>query len=173
MRKYSVWTVLAMLGLAGLVVLVLLTACGTQEVDLSFETIERADSPGTGEYYEDKDPKLVIVNSVAELDMLGNTISPDAQSALRNLDFEQYCAIAVFQGWRPHIPTPQSGVEVQRIVKQGKTITVYALFFEPVEGYELLAMVISPYHIVQIRREEGLQEEYQFVLHVESVDYVE
>jgi hypothetical protein len=81
--------------------LALLMSCHPQETDLSFETIERADSPGGGECYEDKKPRLVIIANATELDTLENTVSLDVQSQLRALNFDQYFAIAVFQGWRP------------------------------------------------------------------------
>ncbi len=149
LRKRSHRVTLAALRWAGLVALMLLISCQPQEVSLSFEIIERSDSAGTGEYYEDKDPRLVIIVKVAELDTLGNTVSSGAQAQLQALDFDRYFAVGVFQGWRPNLPSP-SGVEVQSISQRGRTITIYARFYEPVEGTVQRDMVTSPYQLIKM-----------------------
>lgn len=136
--------------------LAILTACQPSETNLPFETIERADSAGTGEYHKDKEPDLAIIAKAADISVLGNMVSSDAQARLRDLDFDRYFAIAVFQGWRPSLPTPRSGVEVQRITKEGSRITIYAQFYEPVEGYEQKTVVTSPYHLVKMRKGEDM-----------------
>ena len=159
MKERSVWI--------ALVVLVLLISCWPQEVDLPFETIERADLSGTGEYYEDKDPRLIIIANVAELDTLGNTVSSDAQLQLQDLDFDRYFAVGVFQGWRPSLPSP-SGVEVQSISQQGRTITIYARFYEPVEGTVQKDVEISPYQLIKIWKEVDMQGEIEFILNVDG-----
>lgn len=157
--------------LAGLVTVSVATMLGgcqkEKEVDLPFETTERADLAGTGEYYKGKEPKLVVVAEAAEIDVLGNTVSLNAQAQLRNLDFDRYFAIAVFQGWRPDLPTPQSGVEVQRIGRKKSTITLYARFYEPIEGYERKLVVISPYHLVKLQKED-MRGEFRFILDVDG-----
>jgi hypothetical protein len=170
-----IFALLGLVVLAALAVAVAITLSGCQgkkEVELPFETIERADSPGGGEYYEDKDPRLVIIAKAAELDTLGNTVSSDAQTQLRNLDFDRCFAIAVFQGWRPTLPTPRSGIEVQRLSKEGSTITIYAHVYEPVEGYEQKTIVTSPYHLVKTRKGEDMQGEFEFVLNVDGTNVV-
>ena len=152
--------------------LALLAACQPQEYDLSFETIERRDSSGTGEYYEDKGPRLVVIAKASEADALGNTVSLDAQAQLRNLDFDRYFVIAVFQGWRPEIPTPQSGAEVYRISRNGNTVTIYTHLYEPVEGHARLPVSNSPYHLVKVRREEDMRGELEFVLSIDGLGVV-
>jgi len=171
-----IFTLLGLLVLAMPVtvsVAMILSGCqGRDEGDLPFETIERADSAGTGEYYEGEKPKLVIIAEAAEINTLGNTVSPDAQAQLRNLDFDHHFVVAVFQGWRPTLPTPQSGVEVQGISRKEGRITIYAQFYKPVEGYEQKDVVTSPYHLVTMRKGEDMQGEFEFVLNVDGADVV-
>lgn len=169
----KIWNLVAAL-LALVVGAMILGGCrGEKEVDLSFETIERSDSAGTGEYYEEEDPQLVVVTKTEEVDdRLGNTVSFDAQTQLESLDYDLWFAIAVFQGWRPHIPTPQSGVKIPRISREENTITVYAQFYEPVQGYEMHPEVNSPYHLVKIQKGENMRGEFGFVLNVDGKELV-
>ena len=161
-RKNSVQSLCMML------LLLYLAACQPQEIALPFETIERADFPHGGEDYEDKEPRLIIITDATELDALGGTVSLDAQAQLQDLDFDRYFVIAVFQGWRPEWPTPQSGVEVQRISRRESTITIHAQFHEPVEGYVRKPVEISPYHLVKVPKGEDMQGEFEFVLNVDG-----
>jgi len=165
----GVASVLLLAGLVTVSVATMLGGCQKEkEVDLPFETIERADLAGTGEYYEGEEPKLFVITEAAEIDALGNTISFDAQAQLRNLDFDRYFAVAVFQGGQPDLPPPPSGIEVQGISKQGITITTYIHIYEPAEEVELRAVVASPYHLVKIRKGEDMQGEFQFILDVDG-----
>jgi hypothetical protein len=148
------------------------TVSGCQEqrvIGVPFETIEGENAAGTGEYYEAKEPKLLIITEAADIDLIGNTVSRNAQAQLRNLDFDQYFAIAVFQGWEPYWPDPSS-IEVQRISKRGITITIH-IHIDALSRsgeVELRAMVASPYHLVQIRKGEDMQGEFQFILDVDG-----
>lgn len=158
--------------LAGLVVIpmtIMLSGCQEEkEVDLSFETIERSERGEGKELYSIPEPKLVVVAAPGEISALADNVSPDALVHLQNLDFDQYFAIAVFQGWRSELPTPQSGVEVQRIGRKESTITLYAQFYEPIEGYERKPIVISPYHLVKVQRGKEVQGEVEFILNVDG-----
>lgn len=153
--------------LISLVMMMGVTACQPHETELAFETIENADFSGTGEYYEDKAPRLVVISKVAELDTLGNTVSSEAQAQLQVLNFDQYFAVGVFQGWRPSLPSP-SGVEIQRISQQGRTITISARFYEPAEGTVQRDMVTSPYQLIKIWKGEDIQGELEFILNVDG-----
>jgi hypothetical protein len=176
-RKIEILSILAMLawawGLAGCggpeaVSAVPPPTATLQEVKLPFRTLERADLSGTGKYYENQKPKFVIIDGVEGIEALGNTISIEAQAQLHNLDFDSELAIVVFQGLRGVIPTPQSGVEVQRISRKGNTITLHTRFYEPVEGYEVHLMMASPYHLVAIRKEGDMHGEFSFDLCVDG-----
>jgi hypothetical protein len=145
-----------------------------QEVDLSFETIERKIGPGNAHYfYQDKEPKAIIIAGASDIDALGNTVSLNAQRQLRALDLNQYLAIAVFQGWRPVLPTPRSGIEVTRITREGDTVTIYALSYGPVEEHVRKEVEISAYHVVKVEKGEGLEGNISLVLNVEEVNVAE
>ena len=140
---------------------------GKKEVVLPFETIERADTPGTGEEYEGEEPKLAIIAEAGKINALEDTVSSDALAQLRDMDFDQYFAVAVFQGWQPQLPPPPSGVEIQRISKKRSTITIYAHFHEPA-GEVWRPVEISPYHLVRVQRGKEMQGEIKFVLNVDG-----
>jgi len=151
-----------------LVILVALagtTGCKDREpaIEILFETIENADLAGTGGYYEEEKPKLVIITKTEQIDdKLGDTVSSKSQAQLRDMDFDRHFVIGVFQGRRPYLYTV-SGVEIQRIEKEGNTITLFAHFYKPVED-QARGMVTSPYHLLSIQKGENLQGEFKFIL---------
>ena len=145
-----------------------------QEADLSFETIERKDGPeSVRDFYQDRKPKAVVVAGASDIDALGNTVSINAQTQLRGLDFDQHFAIVVFQGWRPELPTPRFGIEVTRITREGDTVTIYALSYGPVEDHVRNPVEISAYHVVKVEIGEGLQGDIKLVMSVEEVNVAE
>jgi hypothetical protein len=136
----------------------------TPGVELVFETIERADIPGTGGEYQGKDPKMSIIARAEEIDALGDTISLSAQDELRKLDFNQYFAIAVFQGLKG---TNMYGVDIQRVTKNGNAITIFTHFTERNPELAAAAINTSPYHIVKVQK-DGLQGKFDFFLNVDG-----
>jgi hypothetical protein len=166
-------TAMARAGLMIVLVVAVLGGC-KREADLSFETIERANQPGNVNYfYQDREPKAVVIAEASDIDALGNTVSLNAQTQLQALDLNRYLAIAVFQGWRPELPSPRSGIEVTRITREGSTVTIYALSYGPVEDYARMDVEISAYHLVKIQQGEGLQGDIKLVLNVEEVNVAE
>jgi hypothetical protein len=148
-----------------LVALAGVTGCKDREpaIEIPFETIENADLAGTGGYYEEEKPKLVIITETEQIDdKLGDTVSSKSQVQLRDMDFDRYFVIGVFQGRRPYLYTV-SGVEIQRIEKGGNAITIFVHFYEPVED-QARGMVTSPYHLLRIQKGESLQGEFKFIL---------
>jgi PrcB C-terminal len=136
----------------------------TPEVELAFETIERADIPGTGGEYQGRDPKMSIITRIEEIDALGDTISLSAQDELRKLDFNQYFVIAIFQGLKG---TNMYGVDIQQVTKSGNTITIFAHFTERNPELAAAAVNTSPYHVVKVQK-DGLQGEFDFFLNVDG-----
>lgn len=125
-----------------LFILMLLSACGSQEVELPFETIEQSDySPK----YEDKKPDLMIIASTDEVNQLNGWISPEALEQLREMDYERFFAAVVFLGWQP---TGHEGIRVERIARQGNAVSIYALVGRPSGEDE----VSSPYHLVKVQK---------------------
>ena len=132
----------------------------SQGVELAFETIERSDVPGI----QGEDPKMVIIARGEEIDTLGDTISFSAQDELRNLDFNEYFVIAVFQGLKG---TNMYGVDIQRVTKSGNTLTIFAHFTERNPELGAADVNTSPYHLVKVQK-NGLQGEFDFFLNVDG-----
>jgi hypothetical protein len=132
-----------------------------KETELSFETIERTERFGG---YNEKDPRLVIVAEAREISTLGNAISANAQAQVRNLDFSQYLAIAVFQGLKG---SGGYGAEIQRVTRGGDTIIIYAHFAERDPKFEAPAIMTSPYHLVKVQK-MGLRGKIKFILNVDG-----
>ena len=156
----SIALALLLLAAAGAI----LPGCRPQIKELAFETIERAELPGTGGEYQGEDPKMVIITRQEEIDTLGDSISFSAQDELRNLDFNEYFGIAVFQGLKG---TNMYGVDIQRVTKSGNTITIFAHFTERNPELAAAAVNTSPYHIVKVQK-DGLQGEFDFFLNVDG-----
>lgn len=131
-----------------------------QGVELPFETVERADLPGTGGEYQGITPSLLIITRSEDVSSLGDTISLSAQDELHKLEFDQYFAIAVFQGKKG---SNMYGVDIQRVIRDENRITVYTHFTERDPQREAGPVVTSPYHIVKVSR-EGLQGNFDFFL---------
>jgi hypothetical protein len=149
------WLILMVAWLAGLV------ACRPREIPLSFETIEKGEfPPETPQHYESKVPKLVIISGAADIVELSHSVSPKAEAVLRELNFSQYFAVAVFQGLKPWA---NYSVEIRQIIYQDNTVTIYAHFSEPKPGTQLPAVETSPYHLVEVLK-EGLSANKEFIL---------
>lgn len=158
-RRLS-WQILAC-SLICLVLLVSLTACGPQETNLPFETIEKTDfSVG----YNEKDPRLVIIAEAGEVGALENMVTATAQAQVRNLDFDQYLTIAVFQGRKG---TNGYDAEIQRVARRENSITVYAHFTERNPKLTAADILTSPYHLVKVQK-GGIQGEVLFILSVDG-----
>ena len=154
--------------------LAVLGACRAEvgETELLFETIERQDIPDGGRYYQDAKPRLVVITEAAEIDALDDTVSLSAQAQLAELDYNQDFAIAVFQGLRPSQPTPQSGVEVQRVTLEAGVVTLHVRLYGPVAGYESRPIETSAYEIIKLHKSSILQGELWFVLSVGDAEVI-
>lgn len=119
----------------------------TTEIIIPFETIEKSDAAGTGEYYQGSEPTLFAIMNEGDVDLLGNTISIDAQERLHSLDFNQKMALVVFQSENN---IDWLGVEIQRVTHKNNLITIEAVIIERNPNYQALDMELSPYHIVAI-----------------------
>jgi hypothetical protein len=153
-----------LLALAGLVVgLAGMAACGPRETELAFETIEQGDWAGYGDLESDsiRETRLVLVTSREEAAQLEDRISPEALDQLVRLDFERYFAIALFRGRRA-----SSGYDtiIERVARQGDEVVVYAQFWEPSPYYAVKDEATSPYHLIKVRRDDGVIQETELVL---------
>jgi hypothetical protein len=139
----------------------ILPACRPQEQDLPFETIEQTYSSGTGRYYENREPAMMIVSAPQEAEQVFNFITPDAAERLNRINYDSYFAIAVFQGMKP---SGGYGVNITRISSRNHRITVEVNFQEPAPGFERTQIITSPYHLVQVEKPAELEGRQTFVL---------
>ncbi len=146
-----------------LIVVMLLNACVRQQVELSFETIEKEVGTKLGvERYEEEEPKLVIVATSNEIPSLSPNISPEARPELSNTNFDAYFVVAVFQGWKA---VYDYEVRIERIAYLDETVKVFAEFIEPTEGQMLHPAESSPYHVVRVEKPQELaSKEIRFIL---------
>lgn len=140
----------------------ILGACRPNEIELPFETIEQYNYYGG---YDNEEPSLVVVSQPKEIMLLENLAKQTALDELRTLDFSKSFAIAVFQGWRP---TTGYGVEIERITRQGDTVTIYAQFQEPKPDEEKGAAETSPSHLVRVKKIDDWGQDILFNLVVDE-----
>ncbi len=138
------------------------------EIELPFEAIERAEIPGTGYEYQGREPALVAIAKKEDIDLLGNTVSIDAQLSLEAIQFDDYFAVVVFQGLKG---TTMYGVEIQRILRKGNVMMIFTHFTERDPSIGAGAMITSPYHIVKIPR-QGLSGNIEFVLYADGQEII-
>lgn len=151
--QYALWLTIA-------VILVGMTACGPREVELSFETIEQNDTYSPEEGYGGAEPHIVLVTTRQEIDRLKDLISQVALNQLTELNFEQYFVIAVFRGRQG-----SSGYDtiIKRVVKQDNKIVVHVELWEPGPHYVVIDIETSPYHLIKVRRDDGVSQEAELV----------
>ena len=147
--RYCLWLIIV-------VILIGMTACGPRETELPFETIERSDYGD----YSIREPRVVLVTSRQEIDQLEGLVSQESLDQLAELDFQQYFAIAVFRGAQA---TSGYDVIVERVARQGDKMVIYAQFWEPSPHWEILNEVTSPYHLIRVRRDDGVSQETELV----------
>ncbi len=148
--QYTLWLTIVVI-LAGM------TACGPKETELPFETIERSDYGD----YPIREPRLILITAPQEIDQVEGLITQEALDRLAELDFGQYFAIAVFRGRRA-----SSGYDViiERLVRKNDTIIVYTQFWEPSPYWEVLDTETSPYHLIEVRRDDDVSQKIELVL---------
>ena len=99
-----------------------------QEVTLPFETIEQNEWPPTGKNYESIEPGMIIISRVDEINSLDGMVTDDSIKQLEALNYDQYFALTVFQGYKH---STGYDIQVKYIGRIGKTVNVYAQLVEP------------------------------------------
>ena len=153
--RYSLWLTIV-------VILVGMIACGPRETELPFETIERSDYGD----YSIREPRVVLVTNRQEIDQLKGLISQASLDQLAELDFQQYFAIAVFRGTQA---TSGYDTIIGRIARRGDKIVVYVQFWEPSPYYGVRNEATSPYHLIRVRRNDGVSQETELVFQSQIV----
>jgi hypothetical protein len=136
----------------------------TEETTLSFETIEQdvyAVGPGTLTTYEPREPGMVVISRVGEMDNLDGLVSEEGMRQLQALDYSQYFALAAFQGQKGSIGYD---IQVNRIGRLGDTVNVYAQLNEPSPDIAVGAMNTSPYHVVKVQKSGSWNQNITFNL---------
>ncbi len=143
------------------------SACKPQpeETNLSFETIEQKERADTGQFHEAREPKLMVVSRLEEVDSLNGLVTEEAKGKLQMLDYSQYFVLLVLQGWKP---TTGYKVDVDRIIRLGNTVNIYAQFQEPKPGVKKASAITSPYHLMRVRKMGGWGQDITFNLLVDE-----
>lgn len=144
------------------VILTGMTSCGPKETELTFETIERSDLGS----YSIREPHLILITTLQEIERVEGWITQEALVQLVELDFEQYFAIAIFRGRQP---TSGYDIMIERVARRGDKIEVYAQFWSPSPHYGVRNEATSPYHLIKVRRDDGVDQEIELVLQSQAV----
>lgn len=149
------------------VMLVSMTACGPREIELplisprgtelSFETIVRSDYGSCSV----REPLAILVTTRQEIDRLEGLIERGVPNQLVQLDFEQYFAIAVFRGTQA---TSGYDTIIERVTRRDNKIVVYVQFWDQTVYYPVRSEVTSPYHLIKVRKDDGVSQETELVL---------
>jgi len=128
-----------------------------EEAELPFETIEQSD---LGDY-SIREPRVILVTAPQEIDRLEGLITQEALDRLAELDFEQYFAIAVFRGRQA-----SSGYDtiIERVARRDNKVVVYAQLWDRTVHYGVTQEETSPYHLIKVRRDDGVSQETELVL---------
>jgi len=120
----------------------------TEETALSFETIEKAEW-GIAELNKSHEPGMVIIARTDEINSLDGMASDESIKQLEALDYDQYFALAAFQGLKA-----STGYEIQanRIDRAGNTVNIYAQLVEPPSDITVGSLVTSPYILVKVKK---------------------
>ena len=154
-----------------LLALWLLTACAPpgptptptpEETNLPFETIEREDF-GYNYLARPNEPQRVfLIRSTDEITRIpSGWISPDAEKALAQLDYQRYFALALFRDL-----SGSSGYDViiQRVSRRNDKLVLHVQFWAPSPHYSETALATRPYHVIKVLRDGGALEETGLVL---------
>jgi hypothetical protein len=138
------------------------TACESRETESPFETIERS---GYSDYSV-QEPRVVLVTSKEEIDLLAGLVRQTALDQLAELDFGKSFAIAVFRGRKS-----DTGFDtiIERVTRQDDKFVVYAQFWEPSSCYEINPEETSPYHLIKVYSDSDISRETAVVLQSRAV----
>jgi len=104
---------------------------------------------------------MVIARS-EDITQLGQLVSPETLEKLRALDYNACFALIVFRGLQGN--TGYS-VEIERVVRQGYHLSVYAQFRYPQPGGGMNPTMNSPFHVVTVTTGGTWGEEFSLDLY--------
>jgi len=131
------------------------TPPGTENIP--FVTIGRGTGFGGG---MGDDPMALTITDAGEWNKLNSIYG------IPTPDFENYLAIAVFQGARP---TPGYRIHVENITRSHSTITVMVNMSEHLSGYSCAEMVTYPYCVIAVKKTEMVKrkENIKFIFYTD------
>jgi len=139
------------------------------EISLSFEIIEQKDWPGTTQFYELREPGLIIISSLEDMKNLNGMITEEAKAKLQVLDYSNYFALLVLQGLKP---TTGYKANVDRIARYEGLVKIFAQFQEPKPDEKKADAVTSPYELIQVHKSGIWGQEVMFNLIVNETTVV-
>jgi hypothetical protein len=129
--------------------------------ELHFETIDQNEGPTTSQGYESEKPSVILIASETEVNLLSNLVSQNGMTTLKTINFNDYFCVTVFQGKKT---TNGYKITVERVVRQGNTISVIANMFEPGSDTKKGDVNTSPYHLIKISKDHDLKGSFTFKL---------
>ena len=151
MRQFHPKSYLVMLCL-----LLATTACRPSEasstlqpgaVEVPFETVA-IEEWGSG--YEGIEPQVFLLTETEDIAKVEQLVNSEHLEQLRQVDFERYAIITVFQGVQP---SSNHKVVIERIMMYDALLTVYAKFWQPSPTQGGAAQITSPYHLVKVKKD--------------------
>jgi hypothetical protein len=137
------------------------SATTESEVEIPFEVLENVDLNTNGILYEDTVPNIFAITRKGDAKNLLRYFSQSYQDQLNSMDYSRYLVLAVFLGEKD---SGGYGVEVQRIIRKGDTVSVLADFIVPQPDTQRPAVITSPFELVRIRKTGGFGKEIEFQL---------
>ncbi len=138
----------------------------TAEVPLPFETIAR---DCCSEYYALhalEPPRSLLVPSRSQAATLAEWFRPVAEQPVLAIDYERYFAVAVFRG---RFGSGGYGVYIDQVTRRGRTLVVYARYWDPSPFYTQPAIEVAPYVVAKVQRDGGPLDDADLVLQVRVV----
>jgi hypothetical protein len=147
---------------SAILMLFVLSGCGSSNADetLPFTTIMQQPQLRNFAYFK-RQPEILVFTNPQEADSLSQQLADTQPSEqLRQIDYQRNFAILVLQGQKGG----QSTITIQRIIRRGDRVIVYAQFVSPDPGQGMTADVTDAYHLVAVPKEGTWGKEIRFEL---------
>jgi hypothetical protein len=137
------------------------SATTESEVEIPFDVLKSDVPNANGILYEDTVPNIFVIAQKGDEMNLMRYFSQSYQDQLNSMDYSRYLVLAVFLGEKD---SGGYGIEVQRIIRKGDTVSVQADFIVPQPDTQRPAVITSPFELVRIRKTGSFGKEIEFQL---------
>jgi hypothetical protein len=127
---------------------------------LRWEKVAQFENGDTGPS-PDEQARLTVVTSSQQVSELQDYVYSFVLQQVSETDFSTYLILAVFQGYRG---VSNYSIDVEDVVRQGRTITVYTEFLDPDPAEVIVNITSSPYYVLKVKKPLDLYGEVTFVL---------